>query len=62
MIGLLYIYLGGVIALSLESLIQWLHPEESNTNETLGEAIGAALCWPLMAFAAIVEIMKGKDS
>ena len=51
----LYIYFGGVIALCCESLVQWMHPEESNTNETPQEAVIAALFWPLMAITAIME-------
>ena len=51
----LYVYLGGVIALLCESLLQWLHPYESQTNETFLEAVSAAAFWPLMAIEAIVE-------
>jgi hypothetical protein len=58
--ALLYIYIGGAISLFCESLVQWLHPEESNTKETLGEAIGAALQWPIMAIVAILEFLKEK--
>ena len=53
----LYIYIGGVIALLCESLLQWQHPYESQTNETFLEAVSAAAFWPLMAISAIVEFL-----
>lgn len=53
-------YLGGVIALFMESIIQWIHPQESGVRETLLEALKTALAWPLMAFVALAELIGGR--
>ena len=53
------LYLGGVLALFLESIIQWLHPDESGIKETPLEALKTALAWPLMAFVALSELIGG---
>lgn len=58
--NLLYLYVGGVIALLFESLVQWLHPEESEANETFGEAFGAAVFWPVMAIISMVEFISSR--
>lgn len=54
------LYLGGVLALFLESIIQWLHPDESGIKETPLEALKTALAWPLMAFVALAELIGGR--
>ena len=51
------VYIGGVIALFMESVIQWLHPEESGVKESPLEALKIALAWPLMAFVALAELI-----
>ena len=56
--GIILFYLGGVLALFMESIVQWLHPQESNTNETPSEALKTALAWPVMALVALVEIVS----
>ena len=53
-------YLGGVIALFMESVIQWLHPQESGVRETPIEALKTALAWPVMALVALVELIGGR--
>lgn len=53
-------YLGGVIALFMESVIQWLHPEESIMKETPVEALKTALAWPVMALVALAELIGGR--
>lgn len=54
------LYLGGILALFLESIIQWLHPDESGIKETPLEALKTALAWPLMAFVALAELIGGR--
>lgn len=60
--AIILIYIGGVLALFMESVIQWLHPEESGVKESLLEALKTALAWPLMAFVALAELTGGKDN
>lgn len=57
---ILLLYFGGVIALFMESIVQWLHPEESGARETPKEALAAALAWPVMAFVALAELTGGR--
>lgn len=54
------VYLGGVIALFMESVIQWLHPQESGVRETPIEAMKTALAWPVMAVVALAELIGGR--
>ena len=54
------LYIGGVIALFMESIIQWIHPQESGLKETPIEALKTALAWPVMAVVALVELIGGK--
>ena len=54
------VYLGGVIALFIESIIQWIHPQESGVRETPIEALKTALAWPVMALVALVELIGGR--
>ena len=61
----LYIYIGGVIALLFESLIQWMYPYETNARESIWDALVCAFIWPLMAGMALFDflvyyIRKGK--
>lgn len=60
--AIILIYIGGVLALFMESVIQWLllHPEESGVKESLLEALETALAWPLLAFVALAELTRGK--
>ena len=58
--GVALVYLGGVIALFMESIIQWLHPQESGVRETPIEALKTALAWPVMAVVALVELIGGR--
>ena len=58
--GIILFYLGGVIALFMESVIQWLHPQESCVRETPIEALKTALAWPVMALVALVELIGGR--
>lgn len=58
--GIILFYLGGVIALFMESVIQWLHQKESGVRETPIEALKTALAWPLMAFVAFAELIGGR--
>ena len=61
MIGaIILIYIGGVLALFMESTIQWLHPEESGMKETPIEALKTALAWPVMALVALSELTGGR--
>lgn len=53
-------YLGGVIALFMESVIQWLHPQESGVRETPLEALKTSLSWPVMALVALAELIGGR--
>ena len=53
-----YFYLGGVVALFCESLVQWMHPQETSANETLEDALEAALLWPIFAIIALAEFFK----
>lgn len=55
---IVYIYLGGVIALLCESLVQWLHPEDCPTRESPSEALIAACIWPIMAVLSIIELIR----
>ena len=57
---ILFIYIGGVVALLMESIVQWLHPEESVVKESPLEALKTALAWPLMAFVALAELIGGR--
>lgn len=57
----LYFYFGGAIALFCESLVQWMHPQETSANETLGEAIMAAFLWPIFAVFVLVEFFTKKE-
>ncbi len=57
---ILVLYCGGVIALFMESIVQWLHPDESGIKETALEALKTALAWPLMAFVALAELIGGR--
>ena len=57
---ILLLYFGGVIALFMESIVQWLHPEESGVKETPMEALKTALAWPVMAFVALSELTGGR--
>ena len=54
-----FFYIGGVISLFMESVLQWLHPEESGMKETPIEALKTALVWPVMAFVALSELIGG---
>lgn len=58
--GIALVYLGGVIALFMESVIQWLNPEESGLKETPIEALKTALAWPVMAVVALAELIGGR--
>ena len=58
--GIALVYLGGVIALFMESIIQWLHPQESGVRETPIEALKTALAWPVMAVVALAELIGGR--
>ncbi len=53
-------YLGGVVSLFMESVIQWLHPQESGVRETPIEALKTALAWPVMALVALAELIGGR--
>lgn len=53
-------YIGGVIALFMESIIQWIHPQESGVRETPIEALKTALAWPVMAVVALAELIGGR--
>ena len=55
--SIILFYIGGVAALFMGSVIQWLHPQESGTNETPAEALKTALAWPVMALVAFVELI-----
>ena len=55
-----WFYLGGVVALFMESVIQWLHPQESGMKETPIEALRTALAWPVMALVALAELIGGR--
>ena len=57
---ILLLYFGGVIALFMESIVQWLHPEESGVKETPMEALETALAWPVMALVALAELIGGR--
>lgn len=59
-VAIILIYIGGVLALFMESIIQWLHPEESGMKETPIEALKTALAWPVMAFVALSELTGGR--
>ena len=58
--GIALFYIGGVIALFMESIIQWIHPQESGVRETPIEALKTALAWPVMAVVALVELIVGR--
>lgn len=58
--GIILFYIGGVTALFMESVIQWLHPVESGVKESPMEALKTALAWPLMAFVALAELIGGR--
>ena len=58
--GIALVYIGGVIALFMESIIQWIHPQESGVRETPIEALKTALAWPVMAVVALVELIGGR--
>ena len=53
-------YIGGVTALFMESVIQWLHPQESGVRETPIDALKTALAWPVMALVALAELIGGR--
>lgn len=55
-----FFYIGGVISLFMESVLQWLHPEESGMKETPIEALKTALAWPVMALVALSELTGGR--
>ena len=56
----LYIYIGGVIALLFESLIQWMYPYETNARESTWDALFCAFIWPLMAVMAIFDFLVSR--
>ena len=56
----LYIYIGGVIALLFESLIQWMYPHETNARESTWDALVCAFIWPLMAVMAIFDFLVSR--
>lgn len=58
--AIILIYIGGVLALLMESVIQWLHPDKSGIKETPLEALKTALAWPLMALVALAELIGGR--
>lgn len=58
--AIILIYTGGVLALFMESIIQWIHPHESGVKETPIEALKTALAWPVMAVVALVELIGGR--
>lgn len=58
--AIILVYIGGILALFMESIIQWLHPDESGIKETALEALKTALAWPLMAFVALAELIGGR--
>ena len=53
----LYVYIGGVIALLFESLIQWMYPQETNARESTWDALFCAFIWPLMAAMALFDFL-----
>ena len=65
-IKLFFLYIGGVIALLFESLIQWMYPHETNARESTWDALFCAFIWPMMAGMAVFDflvylIRKGKE-
>ena len=58
--GIILFYLGGVVSLFMESVIQLLHPQESGVRETPIEALKTALAWPVMAVVTLAELIGGR--